>query len=406
MNHIEKMLFINARTVMKHALRLLAALFWISHAAAEPYLPNDPSQVLERAAINRHGSEDARLIALRTRLSQRPADATAAATLARLYLERARTQSDPRYLGYTQAVLAPWSKAAQPPVEIQLLRATAAQSLHDFDAALKDLDIILRRQPQHAQARLTRATVYQARGELSAARADCVQLQYVSSPLVANTCSASVDALNGNAVRGYTRVAALRAQLSENERDLAPWLDGLLAEFAQRTGNNEAAEQHYRAALATTPDDAYLLAAFTDFLLDHARANEVVALLQDKTRADGLLLRLALAKQQLRAAETSQLTATLAARFNEARARGTALHVREEAMLTLKLQGDAARALELAQENWQAQREPADARILLEAALAAHQPQGAAGVLQWMEQTRIEDPVLQTLAARLKEIPI
>ena len=389
---------------MKTTLRLLALLLWFNHAMAEPFLPNDPSLVLERASVSRHSPEDARLIALRTRLSQQPADATTAAALARMYLQRARTQSDPRYLGYTQAVLAPWSKAAQPPIEIQLLRATAAQSLHDFNASLHDLDIILRRQPQHAQARLTRATVYQARGELPAARADCELLIQVTSALIANTCTATVDALSGNAARSYTRVAALRAQLADNESTYAPWLDGLLAEFAERTGNNDAAaEQHYRSALAATPDDAYLLAAFADFLLDHARANEVAELLQDKTRADGLLLRLALAKQQLRTTDAAQLVTTLTTRFAEARARGTALHVREEAMFTLKLQGDAPRALALAQENWLAQREPADARILLETALAAHQPQGAAGALQWMEQTGIEDPVLRALATRLKE---
>ena len=389
---------------MKTLLSLLVTLFWISRVLAEPYIPTDPSLVLERASVSRHSPEDARLIALRTRLSQQPEDATTAATLARMYLQRARTQSDPRYLGYTQAVLAPWSKAPQPPIEIQLLRATAAQSLHDFDASLRDLDIILRRQPQHAQARLTRATVYQARGELPAARADCELLMQVTSALIANTCTATVDALSGNAVRSYARVAALRAQLAANERTYAPWLDGLLAEFAERTGKNDAAaEQHYRAALAATPDDAYLLAAFADFLLDRSRATEVVELLQDKTRADGLLLRLALAKQQLHAPDTMQVVATLTTRFAEARARGTALHVREEAMFTLKLQGDAAHAVALAQQNWQAQREPADARILLEAAIAAHQPHEAANVVTWIQQTGIEDPVLRALANRLKE---
>ncbi len=388
---------------MKIALNLFAALLFIHPALAEPYLPNDASLVLERASVSRRNPDDTQLIALRARSSQQPKDATTAAALARIYLQRARTQSDPRYLGYTQAVLAPWSNSTQPPIEIQLLRATAAQSLHNFATALRDLDNILQRQPQHAQARLTRATVYQARGELTSARADCEQLLRVTSTLIAETCIATVDSLSGHAAHGYTRVAAWRAQLAD--RALAPWLDGLLAEFAQRTGNDAAAEQHYRNALAATPDDAYLLAAFADFLLDHARANEVAELLQNTTRADGLLLRYALAQQQLRAADTEQLeqlVATLSARFAEARARGTALHLREEAMFALKLQNDAVRALALAQENWQAQREPADARILLEAALAAHQLQGAAAALQWIEQTRIEDPALRALAARIK----
>ena len=391
---------------MKSVPAILAALLCINHATAEPFTPTDESQVLERASVSRRNPDDALLITLRTRLAQQPADATTAAALARIYLQRARTQSDPRYLGYTQAVLAPWASVTQPPIEIQLLRATAAQSLHDFATALRDLDIILQRQPQHAQARLTRATVYQARGELSSARADCEQLLHAASALIAETCTATVDSLSGHAARGYARVAAWRKQLPDQDMALAPWLDGLLAEFAQRTGNDAAAEQHYRNALAATPDDAYLLAAFADYLLDHARAQEVAGLLQDKTRADGLLLRFALAQQQLRATDSASLVNTLTARFAEARARGTALHLREEAMFALKLQNDAVRALALAQANWQAQREPADARILLEAALAAHQPQGAAAALQWIEQTGIEDPVLRALVTRLKETPV
>lgn len=392
-------------TMMKITTGLFITLLCVSQASADPYLPTDVSQVLERSSVSRHNPDDARMTALRARLAKQPTDATAAAALARLYLQRARTESDPRYLGYTQAVLAPWSKVARPPIEIQLLRATAAQSLHDFDAALHELDIILQRQPQHAQARLTRATVYQARGNLPAARADCEQLIHVTRAVIAESCIATVDALNGEVARSYARVATLRAQLTNQEqaRELVPWLEGLLAEFAARAGTNDAlAEQHFRAALAATPDDAYLLAAFADFLLDHARANDVVALLQDKTRADGLLLRYALAKQYLHAPDTPQLVKTLTLRFAEAHARGTALHVREEAMFTLKLLGNPLHALELAQDNWLAQREPADARILLEAALAAHQSQGAIDAVHWIEQTRIEDPILRALAAHMK----
>jgi hypothetical protein len=48
------------------------------------------------------------------------------------------------------------------------------------------------------------------------------------------------------------------------------------------------------------------------------------------------------------------------------------------------------------------QREPADARILLEAALAAKQPAAAEPVLQWMASSRIESAALQSLARQLK----
>jgi len=60
------------------------------------------------------------------------------------------------------------------------------------------------------------------------------------------------------------------------------------------------------------------------------------------------------------------------------------------------------RALTLAWENWQVQREPDDARVLLEAALAAHDASRAAPVLLWLEQTGMEWRRLRELAAALR----
>ncbi|MBK6338003.1 MAG: hypothetical protein IPF60_20625 [Betaproteobacteria bacterium] len=44
-------------------------------------------------------------------------------------------------------------------------------------------------------------------------------------------------------------------------------------------GQAAKAEQHYRAALALEIEDGYLLAAWSDFLLDQQRPAEVVKLL-------------------------------------------------------------------------------------------------------------------------------
>jgi hypothetical protein len=64
-----------------------------------------------------------------------------------------------------------------------------------------------------------------------------------------------------------------------------------------------------------------------------------------------------------------------------------------------------ARAVALARANWDVQREPADARILLEAALAAGQPDEAAPVLDWLRTNHVQDVRLRALAARLHAAP-
>ena len=51
------------------------------------------------------------------------------------------------------------------------------------------------------------------------------------------------------------------------------------------------------------------------------------------------------------------------------------------------------------------QREPADARVLLEAALAAGQRAAAEPALKWMAESGIESLALQILAVQLKAKP-
>ena len=71
------------------------------------------------------------------------------------------------------------------------------------------------------------------------------------------------------------------------------------------------------------------------------------------------------------------------ARFDAARQRGESLHAREEARLALDVLGQPARALQLAQDNWARQKEPADAVLLWRAARAAGQPAAADPLRAW-----------------------
>ena len=128
----------------------------------------------------------------------------------------------------------------------------------------------------------------------------------------------------------------------------------------------------------------------------------MLALLDGKGRSDLLLLRLVLAAKALQHPSLKAWQADLAARFDAARLRGDATHEKEESRFVLAVLGDAKRALELARRNYAVQREPADARTLLEAAIAAREPAAAEPVLQWMASSHIESAALHSLATRLK----
>jgi hypothetical protein len=115
--------------------------------------------------------------------------------------------------------------------------------------------------------------------------------------------------------------------------------------------------------------------------------------LRDETRADGLLLRLALAESVLAPRPTAcdAHIAALQARFEAGQLRGDFVHQREEARFRLSLLHQPDEALRLAQANWQVQHEPADARILVEAARADGKPEAARPALDFVKTNKMED---------------
>jgi tetratricopeptide (TPR) repeat protein len=390
---------------MKRLSWLMAGLAALCCAAAGavPYIPNDDAKVLDRARIARSDPRSRELKTLRAKLAADPANLGVALQLAQRYVAAMRSTSDPRYLGYAEAALAPWWKLPQPPAAVLTMRATLRQSSHDFTGALADLDAALKLDPRNAQSRLTQATILSVQGRYREAVQSCSQLANVTGELVTVACLAQVGSLAGQAAEAYGALMTVLARYPQVKGADRAWVETLLGEMAERLGKSAEAESHFKRALAAD-SDAYLKAAYADFLLDQGRAKEVIAMLANETAADGLLLRLALAEQNTGDARAADHTLMLQQRFDAAQLRGSTVHQREEARFMLHLRHDAPRALALAQANWEVQREPADARILLEAAQAAGAAQAAAPVLRWMRDNHVEDVRLQRLATSMTRV--
>lgn len=386
---------------MKIAISLLCACLPVL-APAAPYTPKDGGTVIEQLPRRADATQLA-LRGLRQQLTDNPQDLALAAGLAQRYIALARSETDPRYLGYAQAALAPWWRQAAPPVPVRLLRATILQSTHQFGPALHDLDAVIAQEPANGQAWLTRATVLTVQGDYAKATASCARLSALSTQLVTVTCIANVASVTGRAAASE-RLLDLTLQRSAGAApELESWALTLLAEMATRRGEMALAEARYTTALARQPRDSYLLGAYADFLLDQRRPQEVVKLLKDQQRIDALLLRYALALQALPGQQTAlqAATAELAARFNAAMQRGDTVHQREQARFALFLQRDVPAAVQLAQKNWAIQKEVPDMRILLEAALAARNYAAAQPVLAWVAANGVEDVALQRLVRQL-----
>ena len=365
-----------------------------------PYVPERDDEILQQVPP---ASDPAvrQMASLRSRLVADPANLRIATDLARAYIDYSRRVGDAHYAGYAEAVIAPWMSAAAPPPAIMVLQATILQFRHEFAPARALFRQALGRDPDNAQAWLSLATLDMVQGDYAAAATDCGQTARIAGFLFGTACSASLRSYTGQARESVALLTAISAKAPAS-RPILTWIEGLLAESNERLGNWSSAEAHYRKALTYAPDDNFLLVAYADFLLDRDRPGEVLTLLADYAQSDTAYLRLALAQAALKSPEAPRYAWIMGARFDALAQRGSDFYGREQVRFALHLGHDPRTALALAQRNWEAQRAPWDARVLLEAAVAAGDPQAAAPVLAFVRETRLEDPVIESLARELQ----
>jgi hypothetical protein len=343
------------------------------------------------------------LLQLRRALAEQPQNLERALALASRYFDIAGAEGDPRYVGYAEAAIRPWSSSAEPPVEILVMRALLHQYRHEFDSSLADLARAAERDPRNEEIWSWRSAILLVQADYAGARAACDKLAAVASALLTTACTTAVDGLTGKSAQAYAELTKALARRPNADPDLKLWIQTRLAEMALRQGKDELAERHFKAGLALGITDGFILAAYADFLLDRGRPAEVVTMLKDWERSDILLLRLALAEQAAKLPSAAGHIAMLKARFDASALRGDKLHQQEDARFHLYLQGDASGALRLAEENYRLQREPRDARILLEAALAAKQYRAAQPALDWLRASGYEDPLYAKLAQQVRD---
>lgn len=390
------------RSAILCAIVLLAAA---AQTRAEPRIPESDSTVLERLAIRPTDRRQRELRELRDALSRHPRDVDRAIALARRHFDLAQSEGDPRHVGYAEAALRAFPDSDATAPELLIVRAQLAQYLHDFPRALALLGRALQREPDNTEALAWRAAVRMVQADYAGAARDCEELARVASELLGAGCRAHVAGATGSLRTAYANLRGILARYPDARPTLRQWVNTLLADMAQRLGDARAADAHYRAALATGEPDQYLLAAYAEFLIDERRPAEAAALLRGWERSDTLLLQIARAARALGSADTARLARILQARYAEAALRGVRLHAQDEARFRLEFLADPAGALEIAAQNWTEQREAADARVLLEAALAAQAPRAAAPVLDWLASSGFEDARLAPLAGKLRPQP-
>lgn len=372
-------------------------------AARTPYRPDNP----ERVVMSIQADEQPVLQALRRLDAERrarPADLGATLRYARRAIEAGRQFADPRFMGFAEMALRPFARG-DVEAEVRVLQATLAQHRHQFDRALAELAIVLEAEPGHAQARLTRAVIHRVQGRPRDALVDCLALRGGADSLTASTCTASALMAQGKNDDAARLLEPVLAQPMTTDTPSHLWALTVRAELAEARGDADTDTRYQLAIAAADGRDPYLLFAYADFLMERGAWANVRTLLLPHEVLDGALVRLAIAEKHLLAGEEADNTQLrrqfhdrmdlIASRHAELALRGEAPHARDAIRYHLELVDNPEMALTLARDNWTEQREPLDAMLLLDAAMAADRPDARTPVTDWIAATGIADVRLQ-----------
>ena len=398
------------------ALTALFCLFTSLATQAAPFTPANDSDVVERLPLSATDPSARRLQSLRKQLEAKPDDVALRLEISRRYFDLSMAQGDPRYVGYASAALAPLDKAA--PVGNAALPATLAASYwqikgmlqqysHNFDGALSSLDKASLADPKSPDPMAWRSAIHMVQANYAKAQAECDALKPLTTPLFATGCSQYVLAHSGGAAGLQSAFDTLNAAVKAEPNassELLLWQLTRLAEMAIRLKRFDDAEAYFQRALKLGVTDQFLLGAYADFLLLQKKPEAVITLLADWERSDILLLRLALAGKATNHKKAADWANNLRDRFVEAAKRGDRLHEQEAARFELDIENNPKKALALATANYQHQKEPRDAEVLLRTALAAKDAAAAAPALNWLKQNKYEDAQLADLAAGLVKL--
>lgn len=283
-------------------------------------------------------------------------------------------------------VLDPWWDRREIPAKLRLQKATLLQRDHHFEEALAELNQVLRRNPELAEAWLIKSTILTVSGRYEAARQAAVPLFALSSPLVALTAGTVPTSRHGNLAESYRILEAAVDKHPAEATGVRAWTYTALAEMAMRMGRSEAADEHFRSAFQLDPFSPYLIKSYANHLLDNGRAENASGLVEPhREHFPVVWMRVRKALDADRDEMAGLMSSYEAALARENAEHGHS-HGRDEAVYYLEIKGDPHEAFHQALGNWESQREAADLLIFLKTAIAVKSDASLAEARRWVRE--------------------
>jgi len=396
----------NTRFSQIATLSLVVMLINLTPSLAQsqkPYVPTSDAEVLERLPKTLSLNRD-KMATIRAELASDPSNSQLAAAAAQGYIKMGNEESDPRFYGYARSAINAWWTDDSATAQIVKLRAKLKEKDHKYVEALADLEALLEREPQDAQALVEVVNLYRVIGKYDQAWAASERLEAFADTTTVMISQVPLMSFTGKAKEASQMLEIQLSTAQKESPELLPWIISSQANIDAILFRVKEADVKFRQALSLNSGNIHLKRSYADFLLDFQHPAPVLQLLAEHENDNGCLLLMAIAAKRLKQTELAdRLKSKIEVRFDEIRLRGNKPHGRFESRYQLVLNGDAQAALDVALENWQTQKELRDSRAVMEAALAAKKPTAAQPVVDFVKTSKCEDFALNRLIEKLEQ---
>jgi hypothetical protein len=374
-------------------------------AAQERFRPADSAVLLHASGLTQ-GERQASLRTLDRAWRAQPQDLNRALAYARAVFNLGLKEGDMRWFGSAKAALAPWWQATDLPPEAHFLRGLVKQGFHDFDGGLKDFERAIVLEPRRAEFWSWRFALRLLQADMAGARQDTEEIAKLFGPDEADIYRAILAYRTGQPLAAIKTLRRVIQSPGHQDASSQDWLGFHLGEAHRVAGQPEQAVAVWGERLKASGQSHLIRLSLADLLNQQGRhllAKNVAMHRPDMgSLTDALLVQALLASRGLKDGDESRLARLMDARLKAQALRQESLIERPKLIYQITYGQDLAAGLALSIENWRLQKEPLDAILFVQAALALGQARAAEPVVEWAEQTGYTDPQLSALMQQLK----
>ena len=400
-------------TLTQRCAIFLTAIFSLACTSAfaqHRFLPEVSTVVLPSSVHTLMGKSGS-LRALDKDWRANPEDLKIALAYARQVFNLGSSEGDLRWYGSAKAALRPWWSVTNLPADGFFMRGLVKQGFHDFDGGLNDINQAISMDPKHAEYWSWRFSLHLMQANMDAAQQDVYEMQKLFGSEEANIYQAVLLYRTGQPLPALKLLGESIRSASYQDAASQIWIGFHLGEASRVANQPDKALTLWRRLLEAYPQSHLLRLSLADLLNQKKKYKEAKAVATLNSSAitsnltDALLMQALIASRGLNANDEVLLASQMAARLQTQSLRQESLIERPRLIYQIAYGNNLASGLALSIENWKLQKEPTDAVLFLQAALALNQAKSAEPVVRWAASTKYTDPQLSPLVEAILKHP-